>query len=80
MILLPEFPFDMEIVDADLPGAGMDTVVLNVGDGARTSENATPASGLGFSYMATGTVVTGDIQELDLEIDLETGPHRNLRI
>jgi microcompartment protein CcmK/EutM len=68
-----EFPFDMEIVDADLPGAGTDTIVLIVGDGARTSENATPASGVGFSYMATGTVVTGDIQELDLEIDLATG-------
>ena len=44
-----------------------------MGDGARTSENATPASGLGFSYMATGTVATGDIQELDVEIDLATG-------
>jgi hypothetical protein len=68
-----ELPFEMEIVDADRPGAGTDTVVLNVGDGARTSENATPASGVGFSYMATGTVVTGDIQELDLEIELATG-------
>ena len=44
-----------------------------MGDGARTSENATPASGVGYSYVASGTVVTGDIQELDLEIDLETG-------
>jgi hypothetical protein len=68
-----DYPFDMEVVDADLPGAAADTVVLNVGDGARASENATPASGLGYSYMATGTVVTGDIQELDLEIDLATG-------
>ncbi len=68
-----EYPFEMEVVDADLPGSGNDTVVLKVGDGARASDNATPASGLGFSYAATGTVVTGDIQELDLEIDLETG-------
>jgi hypothetical protein len=68
-----DYPFEMEIVDADLPGSGNDTVVLKVGDGARASDNATPASGLGFSYAATGTVVTGDIQELDLEIDLETG-------
>jgi hypothetical protein len=68
-----EYPFEMEVVDADLPGSGNDTVVLKVGDGARASDNATPASGLGFSYAATGTVVAGDIQELDLEIDLETG-------
>jgi len=68
-----EYPFELEIVDASLPGTGMDTANLNVGDGARTSVNATPASGLGFSYVATGTVVTGDIQELDLEIDLATG-------
>jgi hypothetical protein len=68
-----DYPFDMEIIDADLPGSATDTVVLKVGDGARTSENATPASGLGYSYMATGTVITGDIQELDLKIDLATG-------
>ena len=68
-----DYPFDMEVVDRDLPGAATDTVVLKVGDGARTSENATPASGLGYSYTATGTVVTGDVQELDLEIDLATG-------
>ena len=68
-----DYPFEMEVVDADLPGSGNDTVVLKVGDGARASDNATPASGLGFSYAATGMVVTGDIQELDLEIDLETG-------
>ena len=66
-------PFELEIVDAGLPGAGTDTVNLKVGDGARKSENATPASGLGYSYMANGTVVTGDIQELDIEIDLATG-------
>jgi hypothetical protein len=68
-----EYPFEFVVVDADLPGSGKDTVDLNVGDGARTSENATPASDSGFSYMAAGAVVTGDIQELDLVIDLATG-------
>ena len=40
--------------------------ILKVGEGARTGENATPASGPGFSYMANGMVVTGDIQEIGL--------------
>jgi hypothetical protein len=68
-----EYPFELEVVDVDLPGSGKDSLVLNVGDGARTSEAATPANDLGFSYMASGMVVRGDVQELDLEIDLETG-------
>ena len=68
-----EYPFELVVVDVDLPGSGKDTVDLKVGDGAPTGENATPASGLGFSYAASGTVATGDIQEIDLEIDLATG-------
>jgi hypothetical protein len=68
-----EYPFDLEVVDVDLPGSGEDTVDLKVGDGARPSANATPASGLGFSYIANGMVAQGDIQELDVEIDLATG-------
>jgi hypothetical protein len=68
-----EYPFDLEVVDVDLPGSGEDTIDLRVGDGARPSANATPASGLGFSYIANGTVARGDIQELDVEIDLATG-------
>ena len=68
-----EYPFDLEVTDADLPGSGKDTVVLKVGDGARTSANATQVSDAGFSYMASGMVATGDIQELDVEMDLETG-------
>jgi hypothetical protein len=71
-----EYPFELEVVDADLPGSGKDSLTLKVGDGARTSEDATPTSGLGFSYMASGMVVRGDIQELDLEIDLDTGTVR----
>jgi hypothetical protein len=70
------YPFELEVIDVDLPGSEKDTADLKVGDGARTSENATPASEVGFSYMATGTVATGDIQELDVEIDLETGTVR----
>jgi hypothetical protein len=68
-----EYPFELEMIDADLPGTGLDMVNLRVGDGARTGENATPASGLGHSYLAAGTVVSGDIQELAVEIDLTTG-------
>jgi hypothetical protein len=71
-----EYPFELEVIDADIPGSGKDMVILKVGDGARTSENATPASDLGFRYMASGMVNTGDIQELDIEIDLETGAVR----
>jgi len=68
-----DFPFQLEVTDTDLPGSGQDTVVLNVGDAARASGNATPVSDVGFSYMASGMVATGDIQELDVEIDQETG-------
>jgi hypothetical protein len=68
-----EYPFELEVTDVDQPGSGQDTVVLKVGDGARTSQNATPVSDVGFSYMASGLVATGDIQELDVEMDLETG-------
>jgi len=68
-----EYPFALQVVDADLPGAGKDTVDLKVGDGAPAGANATPVSGLGFSYSASGAVVRGDIQELDLGIDLATG-------
>ena len=70
-----EYPFELEVevIDANLPGSGEDRAILKVGDGARTSENATPASGLGFIYMAAGTIVTGDIQEIGVQIDIATG-------
>jgi len=68
-----EYPFELAVTDVDLPGSGKDLVVLNVGDGARTSQNATPASDLGFTYMANGMVARGDIQEIDAKIDLTTG-------
>jgi len=68
-----EYPFDLEVVDVDLPGSGEDTFNLKVGDGARSGADATPASGHEFSYIANGLVVQGDIQELDVELDLATG-------
>ena len=68
-----KFPFDLEVVDVGPPGSGEDRFNLIVGDGARSSADATPASGFGFSYVANGMVARGDIQELDLEIDLATG-------
>jgi hypothetical protein len=71
-----EYPFELELIDGDLPGAGIDTVVLKVGNGARTSETATPASDLGFSYVASGMVATGDIQLIGIEVDPETGVAR----
>ena len=68
-----EYPFELVATDAGLPGAGLDSVRLIVGDGALTGEGATPAAGFGFSYMATGSLVTGDIQEIGITIDPETG-------
>ena len=38
-----DYPFQMEVVDVDLPGSGSDSIDLKVGDAAATSGNATPA-------------------------------------
>ena len=64
-----EYPFELEVIDVDMPGSGLDSVVLTVGDGARAGGSATPASGLGFTYEAAGSVVSGDIQEVHLDIE-----------
>jgi hypothetical protein len=66
------YPFVMEVTDAGAPGSGLDTVSFGVGDGVTTTGAATPAAGLGFSYAASGAV-TGDIQIVEFDIDLETG-------
>lgn len=68
-----EYPFQLVVTDADLPGAGLDSVTLTVGDGALAGEGATPATGYGFNYVATGSLVSGDIQEIGFTIDPETG-------
>ena len=66
-----EFPFDLLVTDVDVPGAGLDSVTLTVGDQAGGS--GTPAAGGGFSYRASGEVVSGDIQEIHLDIDPHGG-------
>jgi hypothetical protein len=72
-----EYPFELVVTDGGTPGSAADSVALIVGDGVRVSETATPAAGLGFSYMAAGPIVTGDIQEIDLEIDTVAGVSRS---
>jgi hypothetical protein len=68
-----EYPFELVATNADLPGTGLDSVSLIVGDGALTGEGATPAAGYGFNYMATGPLVSGDVQEIGITIDPVTG-------
>ena len=74
-----EYPFQLEVTDADLPGYGKDMVDLKVGNDVQTGGYETPAGGPEFSYMASGTVVTGDLHDLDIEIDLDTGVVRPLQ-
>jgi hypothetical protein len=71
-----EYPFELELIDADLPGTGVDMAILAVGKAARPGQNATPVSDPGFNYTANGTVVTGDIQLIGIEVDPETGVAR----
>ncbi len=68
-----EYPFELVATDVDIPGAGQDSVSLTVGDGALAAEGATPAGGYGFNYMASGPLVSGDIQEIGFTIDPATG-------
>lgn len=71
-----EYPFELVVIDAGAPGSGPDTVTLTVGDGARAGDNATPVAGMGFSYLATGPVSTGDVQEIAFVIDTVAGVSR----
>ena len=71
-----ESPFELELIDVDLPGTGVDRAILIVGQDARTSEDATPTSDMGFSYVASGTVVTGDLQLIGIEVDPTAGVAR----
>lgn len=64
-----EYPFELVVTDLDMPGTGLDTVNLTVGDAVQTDDIATPGADSGFSYISAGPVVSGDIQELNFELD-----------
>ena len=67
-----DYPFELEVIDAQAPVPGRDSVSLKVGDVARGAGGATPTAGSGFSYTAAGPVSAGDIQELEIDIATET--------
>jgi hypothetical protein len=68
-----DYPFELDVIDAQVFASGQDSVSLKVGDAVRRSGDTTPAAGAGFSYIAAGPVAAGDIQELDIDINTETG-------
>lgn len=65
-----EFPFVLDVVDVGPPGSGQDTITLTVGDdlpdvAGGTPRAGTPAAASGtFRYQASGTLVTGDFQDV----------------
>ena len=67
-----ELPFILDVVDVAFPGAGNDTVILTVGDGAGVAEPGTPVPSYGFSYTASGTLNAGDIQDVDFNVETAT--------
>ncbi|MGH2617147.1 MAG: hypothetical protein ACRDJC_18085 [Thermomicrobiales bacterium] len=68
-----EQPFVMDVFDAGGPEAVSDTISLAVGVSAGIGDAATPATGVGFSYAASGTVVSGDVEDIDVAVDFDTG-------
>jgi hypothetical protein len=68
-----ELPFTLDVVDVAFPGAGQDTVVLTVGDGAGTAEPGTPVPSYGYSYTASGILNAGDIEDVDFTVESATG-------
>ena len=69
-----EYPFYSVVVDAGPPGSGLDTVSLIVGDDARTVDSATPLAARGFRYAAAGSISSGDVQLIELDIDPNPPP------
>jgi hypothetical protein len=68
-----DYPFVLDVIDAKVSESGQDSVSLKLGEAVRGAGGATPAAGVGFRYTAAGPVAAGDIQELDIEINSETG-------
>lgn len=63
-----EYPFRLTVTDGGLPGVGVDSVALIVGNGAEVDGAGTPVPQEGFSYAVAGTVLVGDIQGIDVDI------------
>jgi hypothetical protein len=68
-----EQPFRMQVVQVGPPGSGEDRVTFAVGAAAGGGVAATPADGTGFTYVADGRVVVGDVRDVDFAIDPDTG-------
>jgi hypothetical protein len=71
-----EYPFELVVTDADLPGYRKDTLNLTVGNDAGLGGYGTPAGDSEFTYKANGTVDFGDLHDLDFQLDLATGAVR----
>jgi hypothetical protein len=67
-----EHPFRLDVIDAGPPGSGLDSLNLIVGADAGSAPAATPQAAGGFSYAAAGPVITGDIQDIDFDLDTAT--------
>lgn len=71
------FPFILEVVDGGPPGSGKDTIALTVGDDLSSATGGTPTEGTTsatadrFRYQGSGTFVSGDIQDVDLDIPID---------
>ncbi len=64
-----EYPFRLTVTDGGLPGIGADSVALIVGSGAEAENAAAPVPAEGFNYAVAGTVVVGDVQGIDVDIE-----------
>jgi hypothetical protein len=72
-----DLPFVLRVVDAGPPGSGEDTAELWVGDPALADDVAGGAFGAdpepsGFGYAAAGTLVSGDLQLVNLAVPSAT--------
>ena len=64
-----EYPFRLDVIDDGPPGSGLDTISLIVGDGAEDAASGSPVPSYGFSYAASGPIVSGDVNDVDFDID-----------
>lgn len=62
-----DYPFVVQAIDGEFTGETVDSVTIRVGDAAEG------ASGSGFSYTAEGSLVSGDIQLLNFEPEVQGG-------